>query len=197
MGCCHGGAPAPEATGALPVEGDVARVLTENHQEFLAFLERRLGDRALSEDILQEAFARGLDRLDTLRQDESAVAWFYRILRNAIVDHRRRRGAAERALESFATEIEGHAEPEQEVRGAICQCVTRLAKTLKPEYRDALERIEVAGVAVKDFAAEQGISPSNAAVRVFRAREALRKQVAASCGTCAEDGCVDCTCEHG
>ena len=196
MGCCHGASPAPEATEVLPVEGDVARVLVENHQVFLEFLERRLGDRALAEDILQEAFARGLDRLDTLRQDESAVAWFYRILRNAVVDHRRRRSSAERALASFAAEVEGHAEPAQEVRGAICQCVTRLAKTLKPEYRDALERIEVAGVAVKDFAEEQGISPSNAAVRVFRAREALRKQVAVSCGTCAEHGCVDCTCSH-
>ena len=31
-------------------------------------------------------------------------------------------------------------------------------------------------------------------VRVFRAREALRRQVAASCGTCAEHGCIACTC---
>jgi RNA polymerase sigma factor (sigma-70 family) len=191
---CHGSTSDSEAPAALPVEGDAARILVENHREFLGFLERRLGDRALAEDILQEAFARGIERLDTLRQDESAVAWFYRVLRNAVIDHHRRRSAAERALESFAAEIEGHAEPEQEVRGAICQCVTRLAKTLKPEYRDALERIEVEGVAVKDFAEEQGISASNAAVRVFRAREALRKQVAVSCGTCAEHGCIECTC---
>lgn len=74
-------------------------------------------------------------------------------------------------------------------------CVTRLADTLKPEYRDALQRIEVEGVGVKDYALEAGISSSNAAVRVFRAREALRKQLARSCGTCAEHGCFDCTCD--
>jgi len=72
-----------------------------------------------------------------------------------------------------------------------------LSATLKPEYRDALERIEVQGVAVKDFADERGITPSNAAVRIFRAREALRKQVAVSCGTCAEHGCIECTCANG
>jgi RNA polymerase sigma-70 factor (ECF subfamily) len=116
------------------------------------------------------------------------------MLRNAVVDHHRRRGASARALDAFAAEVDRHAEPTPETRGAICQCVTRLAATLKPEYRAALERIEVAGVPVKDFAAEQGISASNAAVRVFRAREALRKQVAASCGTCAEHGCIECTC---
>lgn len=184
-----------EAT--LPVDGDVARALVSNHREFLGFLERRLGDRALAEDVLQDAFARGLARLDTLRQDESAIAWFYRLLRNAVVDHRRRLGASQRALASFAAEVEGQAEPDPEVRGAICICVTRLATTLKPEYRAALDRIEVHGVAVKDFAEEQGISASNAAVRVFRAREALRRQVAASCGTCAEHGCIECTCGDG
>jgi len=60
--------------------------------------------------------------------------------------------------------------------------------------RDALQRIDVDGVAVKAYADDAGISPSNAGVRVFRAREALRKQVARSCGTCAEHGCFDCTC---
>jgi RNA polymerase sigma-70 factor (ECF subfamily) len=47
---------------------------------------------------------------------------------------------------------------------------------------------------VKDFAAAEGISATNAGVRVFRAREALRRQVVRSCGTCAEHGCIDCTC---
>jgi RNA polymerase sigma-70 factor (ECF subfamily) len=50
------------------------------------------------------------------------------------------------------------------------------------------------GMPVKAFAEATGISPSNAGVRVFRAREALRKQVVRSCGTCAEHGCLDCTC---
>lgn len=179
----------------LPIEGDVARTLVENHRQFLAFLERRVGNRALAEDILQDAFARGIERQSKIRNEESAVAWFYRMLRNAIVDHHRRQGSAQRALESFGNEVELHVEPETDMRDAICQCVTRLSSTLKPEYREALERIEVQGISVKEFAAEQGISASNAAVRVFRARDALRKQVTASCGTCAEHGCIECTCE--
>jgi RNA polymerase sigma-70 factor (ECF subfamily) len=65
---------------------------------------------------------------------------------------------------------------------------------LKPEYADALRSIEIAGVSVKDYAAQRSLSPSSAGVRVFRAREALRKQVAAACGTCAEHGCRDCRC---
>jgi RNA polymerase sigma-70 factor (ECF subfamily) len=76
----------------------------------------------------------------------------------------------------------------------VCKCVGKLAGTLKPEYADALRRIDVEGTPVKAYADQAGISANNAGVRVFRAREALRKQVARSCGTCAEHGCVDCTC---
>jgi RNA polymerase sigma-70 factor (ECF subfamily) len=78
----------------------------------------------------------------------------------------------------------------------ICACVTRLATTLKPEYAEALHAVEVRGTPVKAFAEEKGLSANNAGVRVFRAREALKKRVMESCGTCAEHGCVDCTCKH-
>ena len=47
---------------------------------------------------------------------------------------------------------------------------------------------------LNDFAVATGISASNERVCAFRAREALRKQVARSCGTCAEHGCLDCSC---
>lgn len=183
-----------ETQDPASVPPDVAAVLVANHRAFLGFLEKRVGNRAVAEDILQEAFARGLDRLETLRNEESAVAWFYRALRNAVVDYHRRQQSAARALETFSAELERAEEPTAEVADAVCKCVARLAGTLKPEYADALRRIEVDGLAVKAFAEETGISSSNAAVRVFRAREALRRQVAASCGTCAEHGCLNCTC---
>jgi RNA polymerase sigma factor (sigma-70 family) len=181
----------PEA----PLRPEVVNALVGSHRDFLAFLQKRVGDRALAEDILQEAFVRGLDKLGTLENDESASAWFYRILRNAVIDHHRRRTAVDRKLESFAAELEREVEPEADVLGAVCQCIGQLAGTLKPEYADALRRVEVDGVAVKDYAAEAGITSNNAAVRVFRAREALRKQVVRSCGSCAEHGCLDCTCD--
>lgn len=174
---------------------EVLASLVKNHREFLAFLQKRIGDRALAEDILQEAFVRGLHKLGGLEKDEAATAWFYRVLRNAVIDHHRRRAVVDRKLEAFASELERAAETDPELRGEACRCVGELASTLKPEYSEALKRVELDGLAVKEYANEAGITSNNAAVRVFRAREALRKQVARSCGTCADHGCLDCTCE--
>ena len=95
---------------------------------------------------------------------------------------------------AFARELETQESPTPEMAGEICACVTRLASSLKPEYADALQAIEVVGTPVKTYAEEKGLSASNAAVRVFRAREALKKRVRESCGTCAEHGCLNCTC---
>lgn len=168
-------------------------VLVENHRAFLRFLERRVGSRETAEDILQEAFGRAVTHLATVREDESVVAWFYRVLRNAVTDHYRRHATASSALERFAAELTD-AVPPPEVQAEVCACVSRLAATLKPEYADALRAIDVDGVAVKDYAAAQGLTANNAGVRVFRARQALRTRVQESCGTCAEHGCFDCSC---
>jgi RNA polymerase sigma factor (sigma-70 family) len=183
-----------ENDAARPLDDGVAKILVDNHRVFLAFLEKRVGNRAVAEDILQDAFTRSLQRLATLREDESVIPWFYRTLCNATVDHFRRRGAADRALAQFAEELETVEEPKDAIREEVCQCVSRLAETLKPEYASALRRVEIDGMSMQDFAAEAGITKGNAAVRVFRAREALRRQVTASCGTCATHGCVACTC---
>lgn len=169
--------------------------LVASHRELLGFLQRRVKDRALAEDLLQDAFVRGLERGAELRDDTRATAWFYRMLRNAVVDHHRRRGASERALEGLARELELEASGEgEELHDVACRCITWLADTLKPEYAAALRRIEVDGISVKDFAAEAGISASNAGVRIFRARKALAERLESACGTCADHGCLDCQC---
>ena len=36
-------------------------VLVANHRDFLRFVERRVGDRATAEEIVQDAFVRSLD----------------------------------------------------------------------------------------------------------------------------------------
>lgn len=170
-------------------------VLLENHRAFLRYLERRVGDKALAEDILQDAFVKVMDHPDQAPADEAVVPWFYRTLRNAAIDRFRRREAAGRAAEAFARELEIHTAPEPEIEAEICACITRLAGTLKPEYAEALEAIDVQGTPVKAYAEARGLSASNAGVRVFRARAALKKQLIESCGTCAEHGCRSCTCQ--
>lgn len=189
---CHGADPG-DAPAGLP--DSVMHELVAGHREFLAFVERRIGDRALAEDIVQDAFVKGLQHGGELREDESARAWFYRVLRNAIVDRHRRNTVADSRLSALADELRrAEVEPQEPADQELCRCIARLIDTLPGEQAQALRRIEMDSVAVKDFAVEAGLSESNAGVRVFRARRALRERVTRACGTCAEHGCFDCSC---
>ena len=169
------------------------RTIRECDELTLAAFARKLAiSRANLCDIEHGRKGVSVERAGALRDGESAIAWFYRVLRNAVVDHHRRRGAASRAMDGFARELD---EPPAEVQEAVCACVLELARTLKPEYEEARRRLDVDGASVQGYAAEAGIQANNAGVRVHRAREALRKRVKAACGTCADHGCLDCACQ--
>jgi RNA polymerase sigma-70 factor (ECF subfamily) len=168
--------------------------LVKGHRDFLAFLERRVESRQAAEDILQSAFTRGLEHGAGV-QDEKVVAWFYRVLRNAVIDHYRHRSSSEKTMEAWGREFTESQEPTVELQEEICQCVSGLLTTLKPEYRDALRIVDIEDGKLNQLAEQSGITAENAAVRIHRARKALRRQVELACGSCAEHGCLDCRCQ--
>jgi RNA polymerase sigma-70 factor (ECF subfamily) len=173
-------------------EEAMARLL-EARAAFLGFVERRVGNRAVAEDVLQAAYVRALET-SAAPENESVVAWFYRVLRNALVDRARRRGAEERALERASQEPVDA--PDDALEREVCACVGRILPTLKPEYAAALESVELRGTSVAELAEATGITPNNAAVRLHRARHALRRQLERTCGACSRHGCIDCSCGH-
>jgi RNA polymerase sigma-70 factor (ECF subfamily) len=172
---------------------EVVARLVAAHREFLHFLEARLPNRAVAEEVLQTAFARTLEKGGSIRDTESAVAWFYRLLRNALIDHYRHQAAATRALEQHAAEPLSE---EQELQSAVCACMKALLPNLKTEYAEVLQRADLDEVPLACVAADLNITPNNATVRLHRARQALKRELERSCGTCAAHGCLNCTCSQ-
>ena len=168
--------------------------LLDLRRQFLGFLDRRLGDRSLAEDILQSAYVRALESSGQLRQNESAVAWFYRILRNALIDHHRRRATESAALDRWARELETEAATDPFLMDTACQCIAGALDALPAAYASLLREVDLAEQGLAQYAASQAITAGNAAVRAHRARAALRKQLIQCCGACATHGCLDCRC---
>ena len=172
--------------------------LVDNRARFLAFLERRVGSRDVAEEILQQAYVRGMDRGGGLRDGESATAWFYRLLRNVLADHWRRGDAERRALANMTNMAHDPAAGagDDALLDAICGCVTGLVGTLKPDLADIVQRVDLDGVALRAYAADAHITANNAAVRLHRARQALGRQLQRTCaaGTIAELRDCDCSC---
>jgi RNA polymerase sigma-70 factor (ECF subfamily) len=166
----------------------------DHRAEFVAFLRKQGASAAQAEDVLQSALLRGLEPWAVLPPDDSLVPWFYRVLRNGLIDQTRRALTAEKALDRFAQEP-SDTEPAAEAR-RVCRCTYLLLGSLKPEYAAMIELVDVAGEAIEEVARAIGITPNNAYVRLHRARRALRDRLEAFCGACATGGghCTDCYC---
>ena len=169
--------------------------LARQRSRFLAFLQARLGSREEAEELLQAAYAKGLKAASALKEDEKVTAWFYRLLRNALIDHWRKRAAEGRAVTAYGLESARRAKMDDErLNRRVCACVKELVDTIKPEYAQAIRQVDLAETSVRDFARNAGVSPNSASVRLHRARTSLKKRLIETCGKCAEHDCRDCDC---
>lgn len=173
------------------------QTLIANKQRLLAFLQRRVGSAELAAELLQDALVKGVEKGHTLREDESALAWGYRMLRNAVIDRHRRMSTERVALARLAHELETLPDADRDLEREVCACMSELIVTLKPEYADILRRVDLGESRIDRVAEELGITTNNATVRLHRARQALRQRLEQMCGACAQHGCLNCTCKDG
>lgn len=185
-----------EEEALRPVDAEVVKLLLDNQKKFLGFLKKRTGSSEIAEEILQDAYVKTFEKGSDLKVDEGAVAWFYRLLRNALIDHYRRLGTKDKVLGKKTEEDELlRDERDPEIENAICECMKTLLPTLKDEYADVLNRVDLKEQSISEVASEAGISVNNVNVRLHRARLSLKKQLEKSCGACATHGCLDCSCK--
>lgn len=177
------------------MQGAVEAALVENHRDFLRFLVRRVGDRDTAEDVLQQFYLRAVGKGSELQKSESVVAWLYRVLRTTLVDHYRRETTRRRQESDYAQmEILSNEGRDAELEGAICTCFEKLLPTLKTDYAEILQRVDLRGAPPREVARDLGLAPNNVRVRLHRARQAMKHSLLVSCGVCAEHGCLDCDC---
>jgi RNA polymerase sigma factor (sigma-70 family) len=191
---------ADQGTGGALRDMDpaVEAALTQNNRAFLQFLLRRLGDPDDAKDVFQNFCLRVVNASDTVRQTDSMVAWLYSVLRSTLTDHYRSEGARRRREAHYAREqIVLSDDPvaiDKELEEAICGCFYGLLPALRSEYAEILRRIDLVGEPRKKVASDLGVSVANVRVRLHRARQALRKSLGGSCGSCCRHGFRECNC---
>lgn len=182
------------------VDGNTIALLVAERARFHRFITARTGDAAWADDVLQESLLRTINGRETLRRGESAVAWFYRVLRNAIVDHCRKRGSEKRRIEYLLADLEARGEdvdaPPTEREKAVCLCFRGLLPALKSRYAEVIRRVDLRSESKLAVARDLKISRATMDVLLHRARQALRKHLEIFCGSCSREHCLACRCKQ-
>lgn len=184
-------APAPKLelvrgrTSAREVHRRIELSLAEGRPRHFRFLLSRLRRREDAEDVLQDFSLKAIQGAARVENSAKINAWLNVSLRNTLFDHYRRVGARLRMQDGAATE------PSAAETGAIDEdlerplgCTTRAVGALKPSYADLIRRAELLETPLKLIAAEAGLTANNVAVRLHRAREALRREMQVRCAAC-------------
>jgi len=163
---------------------DEARVFVEglfarHHGEIYAYLVRMLRDGELAADLTQDAFVKAYKNYDTLQKDENARAWLYQIAHRVALDDIRRRKIVR--MVPWTGEARGAA-PSAERLAMDLRLSGPLERALAkiPErQRAALLLAEIHDLTGLELAEAMGVSHVAARAILTRARESLRRALAA------------------
>lgn len=150
----------------------------------------RLHFRSLdAEEVYQRASLRALERSASLRDQDRVDGWIRRVVATSALDLlRERRGETalleEHELEAPATE------------DGVCACALALMKSLPESYEDIIRRVDIDRARLAEVAGSLKIATGNAAVRLHRARRALRHRLREHCGVETMHQCLTCVCNE-
>jgi len=161
---------APSAAARM-TQAEFETFYRETARPLWAYLARLCGDRALADDLLQEAYLR-FCRARVPASREEWKAYLYRIGTNLAADwwrHAGRRAAASLELDAAAPT----AERDGEVAAIRRREVDRAFAVLKPRERALLWLAYVEGLDHLEIARALGLSRASVKVLLFRARRKL------------------------
>ena len=157
----------------------VETLFAKHHGEIYAYRIRMLRDSDLAADLTQDAFVKAYKNYDTLEKNENARAWLYQIAHRVALDELRRRKIVR--MVPWTGEARGAA-PSAERLAMDLRLSGPLERALAkiPErQRAALLLAELHDLTGLELAAAMGVSHVAARAILTRARESLRRALAA------------------
>jgi RNA polymerase sigma-70 factor (ECF subfamily) len=154
----------------------------QTFERLRSFIAARVRDDDVAADIAQDVLVRTI-AAGALQRVDNPTAWLYRSARNAVIDHYRTRhihDPLEQAAELWPEPAPAHDRPNEATRD-LAACLQPLVARLPEIYRDALDRVDLAGQSHKVAAVEVGLSTSGMKSRVQRARRQLKELLTDCC----------------
>jgi RNA polymerase sigma-70 factor (ECF subfamily) len=155
-----------------------ARFYRRHVRSIHAKLLRATDDEQVALDLTAEAFARALARVHGFRgaRTESGVAWINAIADRLLLDHRRARGAADRALRRLAIEPPILVHERADSNGRSLSLSAAL-DSLPERQRDAVRLRLVEELSYAEIAARFGISQEATRQHVSRGLRTLNERL--------------------
>jgi len=152
--------------------------LVERYQKQVIVLAYRLvGNWEDAKDVAQESFVKLITRLGSYRGESSFRTWFYRIVVNKSIDHRRKRMSRPHPVSVLSPEdlaaVSGGSDGVFEDSHILN--LESLLEKLSPNQRIALVLRHYEGLSLREVAGVLGCAETTARGHIFRALKKIRE----------------------
>lgn len=171
----------------------IAQALDEHRGRLRRFVSGRVPASSV-DDALQTAALRAVERADSLQQPDRVSSWLFKIHRSVIADVLRGTARRARLMELAQSTAPTFNDPIESEPAASCDCSLVQAQRLGASYTEMLNLVDIGEASLDEAASTLGISANNAAVRLHRARKALKTKILEHCGVQSAAGCSECRC---
>jgi len=140
-------------------------------------------DRTEAEDLVQEAYLKGIRGFESFVAGSNIRAWMFRIVRNTFLTSRTGlRAVPPLSLDEqpeLVDQIADEATPESHfLQRANAQALRRAIEELPVEFREVLLLCDAEGMSYKEIAETLSIPMGTVTSRLLRARQKIRKALA-------------------
>lgn len=174
--------------GALANDPEAFRTIMRRHNQRLFRIARAVvRNDSIAEDVVQEAYLRAFEHLETFRGDASLATWLHRVVLNEALG-RLRKSSTRREVPLVAEQVSADIVPfpnaastEDPERSLAQRQILRLVEEATDALPDAFRLVFTARVieamSVEETAVLLGIKPETVRSRLHRARQLLRQHI--------------------
>jgi RNA polymerase sigma-70 factor (ECF subfamily) len=174
--------PADEEALIERARGGDARAFDELVRRYMArafrIAYRLLGHREDAEDLVQDAFIRALEKLDTFERGRPFAPWFFRLLTNRGLNARKARALRQTSEVPDAAVAGGESPAESAERADLRERLRVALAALPPKQRMIVQMFEVEGRSSTEIAAALGMAEGTVRWHAHQARKVLRAALA-------------------
>lgn len=133
------------------------------------------GDKALAEDMVQEAFVRAWNKLDLFKGDSKFGTWLHRLAVNVVLSDRRIRVKRLRREQEFDENIERVQVGERDVFAGLRKDLEAAISGLPERARTVLVLYDIEGYRHEEIAEMTGMAVGSSKAQLHRARKLVRE----------------------
>jgi RNA polymerase sigma factor (sigma-70 family) len=132
------------------------------------------GDRALAEDMVQEAFVRAWNKLHLFKGDSKFGTWLHRLAVNVVLSDRRIRVKRLQREQTFSEDIERVQVGDRDVFAGLRKDLEAAIAGLPERARSVLVLYDIEGYRHKEIAEMTGMAVGSSKAQLHRARKLVQ-----------------------